>query len=189
MNINRRELLAIVPASIVGTAAVVGAEPAFEPAAPISMGLGQLASNEITFVRQFRFLFSFDHMGADFNYSINFDRVKKEIKIRNYEVARADGSLPYQEWIDAMLNGDYPDETLTLTTYDGCGNEIYKRQFTGLSIKSCSSSFDMSDSEVSMPETCMTYEGYKNIPIGTVKHPTYPKATQVDHLNGRTWTD
>ena len=194
MEINRRELLsAAIPAAL-GTAVVsVGASEL--PAAilgtvavpNIPMGLGELGSPTNTFVREFRFLFSFDHMGPEFNHSITFDRVKKEIKFKNYEIYRSDGRILIQDWVDSMINGAFPDETMFLSTFDGCGKELYRKRFTGLKVKACVNSFNCSSSECAMPEVCLSYETYKDVPVGNELHPTKAKEIQIDHLNGRSW--
>jgi hypothetical protein len=166
-----------LPAAVVGTVAVPN----------INMGLGELGSCKNIFVREFRFLFSFDHMGADFNHSITFDRVKKEIKFKNYEISR-DGVVLIQNWIDAMLNNEFPDETMVLSTYDGCGNELYRKKFSGLKVQAVVSSFNCSTSECAMPEVCLSYESYQDVPVSGEKHKTQVKETQIDHLNERSWT-
>jgi len=192
--LNRRELLsAAIPAALGATAvATVSELPAAiigtQAVPPINMGLGELGSAKNTFVREFRFLFWFDHMGSEFNHSINFDRVKKEIKFKNYEIYR-DGKVLLQDWLDAMVNGAFRSETMTLATYDGCGVELYRKRFTGLKVKGCVSTFNCASSECSMPEICLSYETYEDVPVGSEKHPTQVKPIQVDHLNGRTWRD
>lgn len=192
MEINRRELLsAAIPAAL-GTTLAVGASelPAAivgTQAVPnIDMGLGELGSAKNTFVREFRFLFWFDHMGPEFNHSVTFDRVKREIKFKNYEICR-DGKVLIQDWIDAMINGAFLNETMTLATYDGCGQELYRKKFTGLKIKACVSAFNCESSECAMPEVCLSYETYKDVPVGKEEHPTKAKEIQIDHLNGRSW--
>ena len=206
MEINRRELLsAAIPAALGATAvaATVGASEL--PAAivgtqavpSLDMGLGELGSGKNTFVREFRFLFWFDHMGPEFNHSVTFDRVKKEIKFKNYEISK-DGKILIQDWIDAMINGAFPDETMTLATYDGCGQELYRKKFTGLKVKACVNTFNCGSSECAMPEVTLSYKTYKDAPTGTddwilsedglklVKKKVKP--IQIDHLNGRFWT-
>lgn len=195
--INRRELLsAALPAVVLGTVAAT-AEPSMASELPaaivgtvevpsINMGLGELGNNKNIFVREFRFLFWFDHMGPEFNHSIVFDRVNKEIKFKNYEIWR-DGKVLIQDWIDAMANGAFPNETMTLATYDGCGKELYRKKFTGLKVKSCISSFNCSSVECAMPEVCLSYKTYRDVSVGGEKHRTQPTEIQIDHLNGRSW--
>lgn len=206
MEINRRELLsAAIPAALGATAAAATVGASELPAAivgtqevpSIEMGLGELGSANNIFVREFRFLFWFDHMGPEFNHSITFDRVKREIKFKNYEISR-DGKVLIQDWTDAMVNGAFPDETMTLATYDGCGHELYRKLFTGLKVKACVSSFNCGSSECAMPEVTLSYKTYKDVPINTddwisssdglklVKRKSKP--IQLDHLNSRTWT-
>jgi hypothetical protein len=193
--INRRELLgAAIPAALGVAAATTAATASELPAAivgtvevpSIDMGLGELGSHKNTFVREFRFLFWFDHMGPEFNHSITFDRVNKEIKFKNYEISR-DGKVLIQDWIDAMVNGAFSDETMILATYDGCGKELYRKRFTGLKVKSCISAFNCSSSECAMPEVCLSYKTYRDVPAGGEKYRTQPKEIQIDHLNGRSW--
>jgi hypothetical protein len=195
--LNRRELLSAAIPAVLGATAVAAASEL--PAAivgtqavpSINMGIGELGSSTITFVREFRFLFWFDHMGPEFNHSVNFDRIKKEIKFKNYEIYRDDKVL-LQDWLDAMVNGAFRSETMTLATYDGCGKELYRKRFTGLKVKGCVSSFNSGSSECSLPEVCLTYETYKDVPVGNEIHPTHPtqaKEIQIDHLNGRSWTN
>lgn len=192
--LNRRELLsAAIPAALGATAVATASElPAAivgtQAVPPINMGLGELGSVDITFVREFRFLFWFDHMGPEFNHSITFDRVKKEIKFKSYEIYK-DGKVLIQDWLDAMVNGAFRSETMTLATFDGCGNELYRKKFTGLKVKGCTSSFNCSSSECSLPEVCLSYDTYENVPVGSEPHPTKAKPIQIDHLNGRTWRD
>src|SRR5207302_1838043 len=119
-DINRREMLGVA----IGTAAAVAIPTAAQAelpneivatqaVQPINMGLGELANPSNVFVRQFRFLFWFDHMGPEFNHSIKLDRVAKEIRFKNYEIA-TNGKVLIQDWIDAMVDGNFPKETMTL---------------------------------------------------------------------------
>jgi len=192
MEINRRELLsAAIPAALgttlaVGVADVPAAIVGTQAVPTIEMGLGELGSPSNIFVREFRFLFWFDHMGPEFNHSITFDRVKREIKFKSYEIYR-DGKVLIQDWTDAMVNGAFPDETMTLATYDGCGTELYRKRFTGLKVKACTNSFNCSSSECALPEVTLSYETYKDVPVGSEQHPTQAKEIQIDHLNGRSW--
>lgn len=108
------------------------------------MGMGKLGDSEMVFVRKFRFLLSGEHLEPWYMNSAKYDLVMRVLEIRGYEIATPEGVVPINNWVEDMLGGKYPNETLTLITLDGCGNELYKRTFKGLKLLNVKNSFDMS---------------------------------------------
>src|ERR1700678_461789 len=104
-----------------------------------SMGMhATLISLYSTFVRQFRFLLSGEHLDDAYTKSMKVNYIKKTIKLKAYEISvpQKEGGtcVPVIRWADAIQAGQHPNETLLLVTLDGCGDEIYRRRFSGLKI-------------------------------------------------------
>jgi hypothetical protein len=154
------------------------------------MGIGKLGGHEIVFVRQFRFLLSGEHLEAWYTKAATFDVVSKLLEIKAYEVTDGTGKVFINNWVEAMVRKEYPDETLTLLTLDGCGNEIYKRVFKGLSIVSTKNVFDMESSDEGNTNVTIRFESceYEDCLNGKHEHCDPSHSTvEINHLNAKTF--
>lgn len=154
------------------------------------MGLGELGGPDMRFVRKFRFLISGDHLSNLFIFSAHISWIGKKIQLTVYEAYKDGNGIEIHNWADAMEENKYPDESMILTTLDGCGMEIYKRKFSGLKILERENNFDYSDSDISTHIVTLSYEKYEKLPVDTEIKTEMKKEplAQVDHLNGRMWT-
>lgn len=152
-----------------------------------SMGLGKLAKPEIVFVRKFRFILGSVNFDPHCIYSLEIDWTAKSILISAYEYI-LDGLIPIHEWADAMEAGNYPEETLTLITVDGCGLELYRRVFKGLKIQRRKNTFNYNTSDVSTHDIILTYDEMEKQAVQEEKHETSePKEVEINHLNAKTF--
>jgi hypothetical protein len=111
------------------------------------MGIGKIGRPNLTFVRQFRFLLEGDHLENWFHHSLNVLWHKNTIQLWSYEVLD-NGIIPIHEWVKDMQNNKYPDESLTLITLDGMGNEIYRKKFHNLKIHHQENRFNYEKNDV-----------------------------------------
>ena len=149
-----------------------------------NMGLGVLGERGLSFVRKFRYTLSGNHLSEWFNKESWIDYKKKIISLVAYEAIK-DRKIEIHDWADAMEKGEYPDETLVLTTYNGCGKELYKKRFSELKIEGRKSDFDYSSSDVACTILEISYKECVNEAVTDHVHATEPKETSVDHLNAR----
>lgn len=155
-----------------------------------NMSLGKLGEPNLIFVRQFRFILQSEHLSESFNHSVKIDWLNKKITFWTYEVV-LEGKIPIHEWVTEMQQGKYPEEILTLRTFDGLGNEIYQRSFHNLKISAGESNFNYEKSDVVLCEVNISFEKVteetplKNeLDIKEIKK-TNDNLTHVHHLNGK----
>jgi hypothetical protein len=153
-----------------------------------NMGLGKLGNPDLTFVRKFRWTLKGKYLNEWYNKSVNLDYSIKLLTFSTYEVYEKDGKIAIHEWADRMESGEYQDEELLFVTYDGCGNELYARKFTGLKVTNRNNHFDYADSDASMHRVVVTYDQCEVIPVTDQKHfPVIDKETEINFLNSKTW--
>lgn len=118
------------------------------------MGIGELLSPFTTIVRKFRWTLSGTNLNEHFVKKVKFDFVNKEIKLQVIEVvAKNDTDIDVHRWIES----DWSQETLTFTTYDGCGHPLYAYAFYNLKLINDSSVFDYASSDVSCRSIKLSY--------------------------------
>ncbi len=148
------------------------------------MGIGKMGEKDIKFVRKFRFVLVGKYLNEWYNKTFYVNYTTKTITLSAYETVDESG-IHIHNWADNMENGKYHDEELTLTTYDGCGHEIYKRHFSGLKLLSRENDFDYSLSDVACHLVQLTYEKCDILPVTKDVHPTTKREAEVDHLNAK----
>ena len=150
-----------------------------------NMGVGPIGLSTTQFVRQFRFLLYFTHMEPDFIHSVDIDWTNHRAKFKVYE-AVVNGKIAIHEWVENMKKIQYPGEMMHFVTLDGCGYELYRKEFNGLDIVSTGSSFNYGVSDVVLYEVEVSYWSCKDIPASG-RHqnpaPVDEKETGVHHLN------
>lgn len=157
---------------------------------PRNMGIGKLGESHLVFVRKFRWTLKGKYLTEWYNKSVNIDYSVKFLTLSTYEIYDKNGAVAIHEWADRMESGEYQDEELLFITYDGCGNELYARKFTGLKVTNRSNHFDYTDSDVSMHRVVITFEKCEIIPVTDEKHfPVVTKETEINFLNAKTWLD
>lgn len=157
-----------------------------------TMSIGPVGDPSITFVREFRFTLAGEHLSEAFNTSVDVDWGNKTINLAAYEAITPQG-IHIHNWCDAMERGEYPDETLVLTTYDGCGKALYQFHFKKLVVRGRRNSFDYANSEVSLHRVNISFEeSVKEITnLSCDRDPTIKDdrpLAEINHLNAKCWT-
>lgn len=154
-----------------------------------NMGIGDIGKPHILFVRDFRFVLKGKYLSESFNKAVQVDYANKELTVSIYEVCeKPTGEIHAHTWADKLESGEYKDEELHLTTYDGCGNELYSRCFQGLKIVKRKNGFDYSSSEAACHVVSLSFEKYEKKPTTDRVHQTMAVEASVDHLNARMFT-
>lgn len=150
------------------------------------MGIGKLGDPQITFLRKFRFTLSGEHLDEDFNHSVTVDWLRQTIKLLAYEVY-IDGKIPIWEWADAMQQRKHPDESLTLTAYNGMGTSIYRKKLEGLELIGRENKFDYSSSDAVFHEVTLQYNKVSDLQSVVKKDIKDEDLLPVNHLNAKIW--
>lgn len=89
--------------------------------------------------------------------SVEHDMVSHTLKISSYETSKSE----IDQWLNAFLPGkQISDDILTLTTYDGNGNELYSFLFCDLRLRKHKSSYDYTNSDVVIHKFLIEYSRY-----------------------------
>ena len=90
----------------------------------------------MVFSRKHRWTLGGLYLLEHFIKDVKIDHYAKTIIIECYDVLsdKAESSLNGLKWATALQDKSLPDETLWFTTYDGCGSEIFKIEFDGISL-------------------------------------------------------
>lgn len=126
------------------------------------MGIGLLGDPSLVFVRKFRYTLKSEHLPCDFVVSTKIDYKERTLSFVYYDVKKegeADG-IHALKWAQRMEYKVYPNETLELCTYDGCGTELYKVKFFGLELLEHKSDFDYNTSDVSAQQIKVSFTDY-----------------------------
>ncbi len=159
------------------------------------MGLGELEKSSLVFARKFRFNLAGDHLDSIFTSAVEVDYTDKLITIKLMELVDISvdkTAIVAHQWADAMEQKAYPEEVLTLTTYDGCGNELYRNTFHQLTLIGRKNKYDYKDNEVCETELVISYR-YRNYERGRnethkcMENPNIDRTTEINHLNAKTW--
>lgn len=177
----------------------------------VNMGIGKLGNSSLIFVRQFRFNLKGEHLDENCVKGCSFDLVTKTITIDGYEWFEKNGDVPIETWANGMQTGQWPTETLTLVTYDGCGEPIYEYVFETLTLQNRQLKFDYSTSDESTQKIVLSFKKHSYEFLQSVSDKKYswkfklddnskeidveiderPKVeieeTSVGRLNGTTW--
>lgn len=129
---------------------------------PRNMGLGKLGDPSITFVRQFRWTLEGDGLPEQWAQKVKIDFKNKKIYVELIEaVDNTKDDIDIHKWLEKDLN----KESLTFTTYDGCGYEIYRYVFTNFHLNNNYSEFDYANSDVSKRCVVLVYDDMKRTPL------------------------
>lgn len=149
----------------------------------VNMGIGELGNPNTEISRSFRWLFEADNLVSHFFKSVNFDYKKKLIKFEYYDVVTKNHNMDALVWASKIQGGLLPDEKMTFTALDGCGNEIYKTGFSGLELlEHTSAFFDYAKSDAATQTIVLSY---KTMGISLFE----PKTNEVKFDEGKdNWT-
>lgn len=112
-----------------------------------NMGVGKLIDPNLIFVRKFRWTLESDGLPETWTTKVDIDFKNQELMLEVFEVVdTTKDDIDIQSW----LAKDLQKEWLTLTTYDGCGNELYQYKFGRLSIMEDKMGFDYAVSDPSI---------------------------------------
>lgn len=138
----------------------------------VNMGIGQLGSSEIIFVRKFRFQLEGDHFEPWSVQKVSVDLTNKQLNFECYEVVDMNGNdSPVEMWLQGMLNDHWPNETLRLTTLDGCGMPLYEYIFENLKVRNrYTLDFDMATSNEVTQKVLVEFKNYKRNFLIPKKH-------------------
>lgn len=147
-----------------------------KPTPSRSMGIGPLGSPTTTFVRKFRWTMGSSTLPEHFFKNVKFDYIKKQINFEYYNIATPEDGLHAMKWVE-NLN---PQEILTFTTFDGCGNKIYEEIFHGLSVVEHSNDFNYESSDASFEKISVLYSFYERNYLFKTTVPTLSFTNQVE---------
>lgn len=166
----------------------------------INMGLGKLGDPSLVFVRKFRFLLKGNYLDKNFVNKVSVDYQNKTLSFSYYEVYEKISpfttEIPIHKW-GKLMEENPTKEQLTLTKYDGCGNELYKEVFSGLKVLGQKSDSAYADSDASTRDFVLSYEtcdhtahpiDWNNLPVIVAKRPEQ-KEFKVSHLNATRFID
>jgi len=122
-----------------------------------NMTMGKLISPDTIFVRKFRWTIKGDHLEEWWIKSADIDWGEQQIKLQAYETWLKPGRVAALEWIEGMREKKWPKESMSLTTFDGCGNELYEYTFNGIKLLKDKSNFDYDSSDVSTRNITLGY--------------------------------
>lgn len=113
------------------------------------MGIGPIGDPSVIFARKFRWTLEADNLPPHFMKWVKFDYAERTIEFAYYDVFFEDQGVHALSWASKISGDKLPKETMTFTTYDGCGHALYTAKFQGLNIVKHHSDFDYSSSEAS----------------------------------------
>jgi len=169
--------------------------------------MGELASPETVFVRQFRWTLESKLLKPEVVQKLDVDFTNKTIDMHVLEIVTTCQPINVHHWLDAVKRKDH-QENLTFTTYDGCGNALYQYVFHKVELVSDGFSFDYSKSDISVRKIRVKYDeasyelspkmkqeptwhlASKNssIPIKLKVRPTIDfEETEINFLNAKAW--
>lgn len=152
------------------------------------MGIGKLGNPNLIFARQFRWTLKGKYLQDHWNKSVNIQYTDKTINLSAYEVFMEDGTIPIHVWAEGMEKGEFKDESLILTTFDGCGYPLYAYKFIGIKLKSRHSDFDYRSSDVSYHKITLTFDKYRKHQSTESYFPLKKEEkAEVNFLNAKTW--
>jgi hypothetical protein len=131
------------------------------------MGMGPLANPKSVFVRKFRWTLE----GKDFDdkvtlsqhwfKTVDVDFSRSQLNFQVYEIIiEGTEDLEIQAWLDKET---HDTESLTLTTYDGCGKPLYAYNFFAPVVVGDVMSFDYASSEESLRNVSVKFEDYTRV--------------------------
>ena len=113
-------------------------------------------NSEPLFVRKHRWVLSSEHLSAHYQKNVKLDAYNQELTFESIMVLNEEYSG--HNWAISMKEGKYKDEVLTLSHYNGSGEEIITRTFHGLKVIGHKYFFDYEDIEVAADTICVKFE-------------------------------
>lgn len=118
-----------------------------------------IASPDTVFVRKFRWIVSADHFSETAVFrSVKVSCLKKQIELNAHEIIIKKDNQWEDISIFHWLKHITPEEKLTFTTYDGCGQPLYSCVYSGLELLGADMSFDYGSSDVSTLDIVLSYK-------------------------------
>lgn len=143
-----------------------------------NMGLGQLGSPDIIFVRKFRWTLEGKNFKEQWAKRCMVDYHEQTIEAEIYDVVIPNHTVPNEfeaQLIEVFPKSDIPTlefleymddemEELTLTVYDGCGQPLYAHTFLGVRINRVHpQEFDYSKSDEQTLRVTLSYDKIKTL--------------------------
>jgi len=150
------------------------------------MGMAELSQS--IFARKFRWTLKNANFSECFVKSVKVDHVKKVLDVEFYDVVLDNANrFNALNWLTNLQSEAMKgiNETLLLTTYDGCGNPLYGIKFTGLTLLEHTMDLDYSDSDVIYRKTKLSFL-QQDLEIHNPKKPTVtPFDIKASEFNDR----
>lgn len=164
---NEKRTVSTSKADIVNCDLLAGLDEKINPKNPHKFGRRDMGmkdhpinNKEIVFPRSFRFTFH-PESNNDLHWrvtKVNVDYVSRRIALALYEL----DDLSTHEWLTYLL-GKKAKETVTIRTYDGCGNELYSLKFKNIKLESHYVPYNYASSEAVTHRITLTFDGVEAI--------------------------
>ncbi len=123
-----------------------------------NMGMGKLSG--AVFARQFRWTLKNDHFIEYVVHSVKVDHCSQTLEIVFFDLQTDESPFAALKWLSDLKNrvikGE--DETLLLTTYDGCGVPLYGIKFSGLRLENHTMELDYDNSDTINRKATLRYD-------------------------------
>lgn len=121
------------------------------------MGLGELSSPDLTFVRRFRWTLCAPNLPEYLVTRAAFYFHNHKIKVGFLEVVDGDLDCQIHNWLE------HPRGPLDFTTYDGCGTALYQYRFFNPAVEYDRTSFNYESSDISIRKVRLRYTRHERI--------------------------
>jgi hypothetical protein len=126
-----------------------------EPEPPKNMGVGKLGDPDSLFIRECRWTLESNTLDQHYAKKVDFDFCNGKVYVEVMElVFPGDDSMQVHDWIDSLKDNQ---QSVVFTTYDGCGNPIYRYTLSKLAVYEDRASFDYASSEVASRKLLLHY--------------------------------
>lgn len=117
----------------------------------------------LIFVRKYRFVLNGASLPQEFVQNVDVNFIKKTLKVELYGVYD-NGIFTCHDWLERFEDGlDELNEDFVLTTYDGCGKELFKYVFSMPRLEDKTENFDYCDSETTTLTAVFSFYSVKRI--------------------------
>ena len=121
-----------------------------------NMGIGDLIKPSVTFARKFRWTLESEGLPEYYVKKLNIDYFNKTLKFEYYDVCDSEGGgFHIFNWLENMKN--YASDRMMFRLYDGCGYEMFKVDFSSLTLLEHHADYDYELSEISTQVVALKY--------------------------------
>ena len=136
-----------------------------------SMGFGTNLDPNLIHVRKFRWTLKASNLPEYWMASAYFNWKKHTIECSAYEVWTPPKNIEVVRWLENFDEYAQNGETLTFTTWDGCGRALYRYKFSGLTLLEDTSDFDYASSDASCRQFTIHFQRKEHEIIASVQEP------------------